>query len=517
MQTHDTGCGSFRYQRSLAWMTLAVVLSATAACNTSDRRSGRDREKTDTQSPYWPKTSGQALFHETQYASLQVPAPTIEEAEYVEDDSLCMNCHESYVKSFKHNVHQGQSCEKCHGPASLHMKTRGKEPGTILSFKTLSAPQKAEICLKCHEQNQCEPGSTWRTSAHAHHGVSCTDCHTGHYNVAPGTPATSVALSEVGSPNQLVSFNQPAAESGAAESGAAESGSAVEMEVSQAQLREDSHHMGALSPQVCYRCHGDLQRFEHIAHPHQINGSNGFTCSTCHDAHGKIRRETRTDLCLKCHSDAPTMAWHSGPHSMNNVGCTDCHHPHPETDVPSVVNIQHTNIRRPLRMPMSVDEPNACYKCHPAIYAAASMPSRHPVKEGKMTCSSCHDAHTQSPGQGSLNQPTVNLVCYRCHAEKQGPFVYEHPPVTENCDICHDPHGAVTNNLLKQPTTFLCLRCHTGHRTGPTFGPHTGAGVVDVGNNASLQQAYYTDCTQCHSQVHGSDLPSPHLPKAFVR
>jgi DmsE family decaheme c-type cytochrome len=487
------------HTKRIALIVLATCVIVSVSCRAPERKPRR--EETDTKSAFWPKTTGQPLYREAKFAALKVQLPTIEGAEYVEDDSFCMQCHETYVQTFRHNVHQGHSCEKCHGPASRHMQTRGKEPNTILSFRTMTPPQRAEVCLQCHETNQCEPGALWRTSVHAHNGVSCTDCHTSHYNVPPGTPPTTLASDATGSSeHQLASHVQEEQD---------------QLPVDQAKLTVESRHMGAIAPQVCYRCHGQMERYEHIAHPHQILGPNGFTCATCHDPHGKVRHETRTDLCLKCHTDAPTMAWHSSSHSLNGVACTDCHNPHPRTDTPSIVNINHTSIQRPGRLPMSVDEPNACYKCHPAIYAQNAMPSHHPIKEGKMTCSSCHDGHGQS--HGNLLQPTTNMVCYRCHAEKQGPFVYEHPPVTENCAICHDPHGTVTNNLLRQPTTFLCLRCHTGHRTGPNFGPHTGAGLVDVGNNANLQQAFYTDCTQCHSQVHGSDLPSPHLPKAFVR
>jgi DmsE family decaheme c-type cytochrome len=213
------------------------------------------------------------------------------------------------------------------------------------------------------------------------------------------------------------------------------------------------------------------------------------------------------------------MAWHSSTHARYGVACADCHNPHPKSDIQRTLNIQHTNILRPKRSPMAVDEPQVCYKCHAEIYARNSMPSHHPIKEGKMVCSDCHDAHGQT--HSSLREPTVNLTCYKCHAEKQGPFAYEHPPVTENCAICHEPHGTVANNLLHQPTTFLCLRCHTGHRTSP-LGPNhnspaNGVLLGDVGTNPALQRAFYSDCTQCHSQIHGSDVPTPHLPHAFMR
>jgi DmsE family decaheme c-type cytochrome len=467
------------------------------ACNSDPPRSRR--KTTDTQSAYWPR--GSARFREVQLASLQVPLPKIADTEYVNDDTLCMTCHETYAKSFQHNIHRGQSCEKCHGPASRHLATRGKEPGTILNFKKLTPPQRSEVCLQCHEQNQCEPGARWRTSVHAHNGVACTDCHTSHYNVPPGTPPTTVAAVSSGAPPtaRLVNHVQP-----------------EEPPAVMQTIREASRHLGAIAPQVCYRCHSNMAQFENVAHPHQMLGPNGFTCATCHDPHGKIRNETRTDLCLQCHNNSsPTMAWHSSTHSLHGVACTDCHNPHPHTGVQALVNISHTAARRPKRMPMSVDEPNVCYKCHQKTYAENALPSHHPIKEGKMVCSDCHDGHGQA--KGNLREASsVNQVCFRCHAEKQGPFAYEHPPVTENCAICHNPHGTVANNLLHQPTTFLCLRCHTGHRTGPS-GPNHAPLLGDVGTDPKLQRAFYTDCTQCHSQIHGSDLPSPHTSHVFMR
>ncbi len=425
----------------------------------------------------WPRPN--VIWSEAQYDILRVAYPQVPDAELVGDDELCMTCHETYVKTFAHNVHRGQKCEDCHGPASRHLITRGQEPGSILSFKKLPPAERSEICLKCHEQNQCEPGARWRTSVHAHNGVSCTDCHTGHYNVPPGTPPTAIPGEGVQPASlQRVAHYQD-----------------EQPPMDQAAIRRASNNMGAISPQVCYRCHGSMVEFEQVAHPHQMLGSNSFTCSTCHDSHGKIRHETRTELCLECHKGAPNMAWHSSTHSMHGVACTDCHSPHPSTAVPDFVDISHTSIARPKRMPMSVNEPYACFKCHPKVYAETSLPSHHPIKEGKMVCSDCHDGHGQA--QGNLKEVTTNLVCYRCHAEKQGPFVWEHPPVTQDCGICHNPHGTVANNLLHQPTTFLCLRCHAGHRgqrrnidADPTFRP-----------------ALYSDCSQCHAQVHGSDLP----------
>jgi DmsE family decaheme c-type cytochrome len=147
---------------------------------------------------------------------------------------------------------------------------------------------------------------------------------------------------------------------------------------------------------------------------------------------------------------------------------------------------------------MSVEEPRVCYRCHQKIEALFSLPYHHPLPEGKMTCSGCHDSHGQA--HGNLNEELVNLVCYKCHADKQGPFVFEHPPVTENCAICHNPHGSADKGMLLQPATFLCLRCHPGHHGDDTtlISPIPGRG-------RAFQRGLYMNCTQCHAQIHGTN------------
>ena len=362
-------------------------------------------------------------------------------------DFQCTMCHDPAPRGYPHQVegHPTEfNCTTCH---DVH--------GNILP------ETRKDLCLKCHDGAHMDE---WHSSPHKAANLACTDCHNPHSTTGPP------------------------------------------MHVDQ--------------PETCYRCHDDKRELEQIAHPHQIGGPNEFICTTCHNPHAKVQPATRKDLCLECHDGAPTMAWHSSSHNREGVACTDCHNPHPKTDVPRVVAVSHTTLKRPRRLPMSVDEPEACYKCHPKIYGFSMLPSHHPIAEGKMVCSDCHDAHGQA--QGNLKEATINEVCYECHAEKEGPFAYEHAPVTENCAICHEPHGTVANNLLRQPTTFLCMRCHSGHSTHGAsencFRCHfVGADITNVAGGPMdamaattpmSREALFTDCTQCHSQVHGSDLPS---------
>jgi DmsE family decaheme c-type cytochrome len=394
----------------------------------------------------------------------------------------------------------------------------------------MNRAKRAEVCAKCHEENACGTAANWRTSAHAHHGVDCTQCHTSHYNVPEGTPVNTVGdvalLPDIENWRELVARLHEQEEGQKEESTtqtilASQSSTATEelpggteeARKELASLRGTSNNLGAIVPSTCYRCHTDKYELERIAHPHQINGPNGFNCTTCHDPHGNVLATSRKELCLECHKGADASAWHSSLHDQVGVACTDCHNPHPSPNVLQQINVSHTSIRRPQRLPMSVDEPEACYKCHPKIRGLTHLPSHHPIIEGKLTCSDCHNAHGQA--EGNLQEETVNMVCYKCHAEKQGPFVYEHPPVNEDCSICHEPHGTVANNLLRQPAAFLCLRCHAGHRAPPS--DHFGIGTSDIDGNPALRPVFYTDCTQCHQQIHGSDHPSQQRTGAFLR
>jgi DmsE family decaheme c-type cytochrome len=125
----------------------------------------------------------------------------------------------------------------------------------------------------------------------------------------------------------------------------------------------------------------------------------------------------------------------------------------------------------------------------------------------------------------------VNDLCLECHTRYQGPFVFEHAPVSESCLECHEPHGTVANNLLKQNEPFLCLQCHEAHfhanreakvglvtefKPGKTItgtmdayeDPMTPHHIQGRSSHHDWPQGMLTKCTTCHQSVHGSDLPS---------
>ena len=117
-----------------------------------------------------------------------------------------------------------------------------------------------------------------------------------------------------------------------------------------------------------------------------------------------------------------------------------------------------------------------------------------------MDCASCHDPHG-SPALHMVRGQDANDMCLRCHADKRGPFLWEHAPVRENCVSCHDPHGSNNDRMLVAKVPMLCQRCHISSGHPPTVYDQTQV------NNAS-NRVVGRSCVNCHSQIHGSNSPA---------
>jgi DmsE family decaheme c-type cytochrome len=199
--------------------------------------------------------------------------------------------------------------------------------------------------------------------------------------------------------------------------------------------------------------------------------------------------EKQNSMCLKCHQGNDHIAWKGSAHERGTIACANCHTIHTAND--PVLS--------------KVTQPEVCYKCHQKQRADFLKPSTHPVRAGLMTCSECHKPHGSGTGT-LLAKPTVNQTCYTCHAEKRGPFLWEHAPVTEDCTLCHNPHGSVHSALLKKSPPLLCQQCHAPN--GHPAVALTGNALPGGSNPASSAFLLAASCTNCHSQVHGSNHPS---------
>ena len=139
-------------------------------------------------------------------------------------------------------------------------------------------------------------------------------------------------------------------------------------------------------------------------------------------------------------------------------------------------------------------DPGLCYSCHATEKAAFMKPFHHRVNEGLVKCTDCHSAHGGTTDHQLRTTAAQDAVCFKCHSEKRGPFLFEHAPVKiEGCSACHTPHGSSNPRLLTRArVNSLCITCHSALATGMSSGNHQ--------QNTARQS-----CIACHSQIHGSN------------
>ncbi len=271
---------------------------------------------------------------------------------------------------------------------------------------------------------------------------------------------------------------------------------------------------GDIDNATCIDCHDDVgEQFSTTPHGVYLTSRPALAEYSCESCHGSgmqhvedpspenILNPANADqfgssyLCLQCHKTDKFDDWEFSHHNAADVNCASCH-----------------SVHAPHGESMVKQSPELCYDCHGDVRAAASMPSHHPVGEGKMSCEDCHNPHG---GSVSLVQDDSGReLCFSCHADKEGPFVYEHAPVSEDCMMCHTPHGSVADNLLKAQEPTLCLNCHAMHFHASVEGVTGDFSVPQAPERAGFstpdgwKKGMLTKCTQCHTAIHGTDLPS---------
>lgn len=293
-------------------------------------------------------------------------------------------------------------------------------------------------------------------------------------------------------------------------------------------------------PETCRDCHkSESIEYEKTAHATIVFPGKEYIhgCETCHGpgkahadavqaAHGddadtakalvehpifafKGSAEENAARCLTCHvSSKQQSLFEHSEHAGHGVACSQCHSAHL---VDEVKDASKGDLSYPqgyfFQLPQVADEtrwrhnsllkqaePTLCYGCHQTVQAQFAQPEHHRVPEGLMKCSDCHNPHG-TENMASLNNPGSE-TCVKCHVEKRGPFVFEHPAVkVQGCVTCHNPHGSPNRMLLvRREGRQLCLQCHTGFHAQAQV-PHSRLGFQTSG-----------ECIRCHVAIHGSSL-----------
>ena len=254
---------------------------------------------------------------------------------------------------------------------------------------------------------------------------------------------------------------------------------------------------------TCTTCHTQtLKGTKHgvAADPRTPAAQHG--CESCHgpgkahvddDNKGHINRFPKmtprdaSAVCATCHNKGDHALWAGSTHDSRSLSCITCHSVH--SPVAEKAQLKAT------------DQFALCGTCHRVQTQKAQRTSHMPLREGKMQCSSCHNPHGSTNVKLLKVGNYINESCFACHAEKRGPFLWDHAAGRESCSSCHDPHGSTNDRMLVAKVPMLCQRCHIGTKHPSTI--YDGTSLAQRSNRLVER-----GCVNCHQQIHGSNHPS---------
>ncbi len=236
--------------------------------------------------------------------------------------------------------------------------------------------------------------------------------------------------------------------------------------------KADSRTPGA--KQGCETCHGNGSA--HAADPEK-NHLKKFSTASADDVNA---------TCATCHNKGEHALWEGSKHESRGVSCISCHSVHASASEKGQLK-KKTQIE-------------TCATCHRDKASKLDRSGHMPVREGKMQCSSCHNTHGSTNDRMLRVGDSIAESCTSCHADKRGPYLWEHAPSREGCVTCHDPHGSSNDRMLVAKQPALCQRCHA-----PSG--HPGS-VYDNTQVATSVRIFARGCVQCHSTIHGSNHPA---------
>lgn len=339
----------------------------------------------------------------------------------------------------------------------------------------LSAQDRVDQCLACHQSLEDQPSQLFLRDIHRAKGISCAGCHGGDSGSDDMEAAMNPKKGFIGVPK----------------------GDAISA--------------------ACEKCHSDADRMKSYRSSlpvtqgallkESVHGRQSFTgkerlvqCTTCHSTHGIVSVKNRnspvhplnvTATCSSCHSDARFMRnynpslpidqfakYRTSVHGERNARgdanvaeCASCHGSHDvrsahdvkssvyATNLPSTCATCHSDSVR--MKPYGI--PSDQYESYATSVHGIALLQKNDI--GAPACNDCHDNHgAVPPGLQSVSQ-----VCGTCHALNADLFSrspHKKAFDTRNlpeCETCHGNHRivAATDELLGTDPQAVCARCHS--------------------------------------------------------
>jgi DmsE family decaheme c-type cytochrome len=272
---------------------------------------------------------------------------------------------------------------------------------------------------------------------------------------------------------------------------------------------------GYVGEETCLTCHEEQKKGYHgtpharAKDPRTPAAAQG--CESCHGP-GKEHAEAGGDAtkiaklstmpprevsetCTTCHNRSDHIEWEGSKHDSRNMSCLTCHSIHEAKSEAAQLK--------------GATQTETCAQCHRTQVNKLHRSAHMPVREGKLECSTCHNPHGSQNVKMLREGNSIAESCASCHAEKRGPFLWEHAVGRENCVTCHDPHGSNNDRMLVAKVPMLCQRCHVHSRHPATVYDNAAVGV------SKSNRVVGRSCVNCHTMVHGSNHPTSG--KMFLR
>ena len=198
----------------------------------------------------------------------------------------------------------------------------------------------------------------------------------------------------------------------------------------------DQEKAAEIGTSSCADCHEDMvEKMAATIHGrlgrHELDPER--MCEACHgpgSIHGDSEGETPiarrfqddtveydvANACATCHVGGGTLGWPASAHAAGGILCIECH-----------------DVKAPYQNRSPSAQAELCAGCHSEMRAIFDMPSHHPLREGKMACSDCHNPHS-----AELRLPGAQ-VCGQCHdSERFATAAHAgHEPGQADCLDCH--------------------------------------------------------------------------------